>query len=764
MGIGSMNIRVALWMPLDSADASRASDEMTLARHLAQHYDIEIIFDAQLTPPIAVATATKLVPHTHYQQRHRNAPYDIDIYFIKASYPRCGFIYTRLLAQAGVVILTDESYLPLYRGLAQELGDARYLFEEIEHQYGQDTAASIATQTATADERTMPMTRRIGEHAWALLTSVPTLYQSLSQQHPDTPLYLLPPLNTANETQWATISAALQQTIDGVLFNTPPAGRSEIIRGGRRATGLNIIADVEVSAGLGAAALSLMNAALDRGIPISYTEQRHGFWRRNVGISSRIKQLSDNRRYPINLLCSNINEMHQITPTRMSELTNDRYTIASWFWEMPQIPAAYSPEFQRVDEIWVATHYTQRAMATVAQVPVRVIPVPVELATSPTISRDAFGIPDDRFVFLFTFSAVSCSARKNPFGLIHAFRRAFSKEANRPLLVLKAHHLDLLPELQLALRQEMEAIGGLLIEAEYTRQQTNDLMACADCYVSLHRAEGYGLGMAEAMYLGVPVIATNYSGNVDFTTADTSYLVDYHLRPITAYDHRFQTDCLAVYEPGQLWAEPNSEHAAHWMSYVFTHRDEARQQGRRGAVAIRRHCSPQVIGRLVEQRLIEIEERPRGGQAPSYLAEHVDQLWHRHAELLSDLKFTRNGIEALPFSDRPQLHGLVQRVARNRNVALFLRVIKRIRWMGKLAAQQEALFAASSALDEALSRAIFGANTTLPSVYRTIAKIENAAIQVEHDLRQQRPLDEATLMHIRALTEDAAALRTMLQQ
>ncbi len=98
----------------------------------------------------------------------------------------------------------------------------------------------------------------------------------------------------------------------------------------------------------------------------------------------------------------------------------------------------------------------------------------------------------------------------------------------------------------------------MLLTDHYTRLETNDLMACADCYVSLHRAEGFGLGLAEAMYLGKPAIATNYSGNVDFMTPENSYLVEYRLRKVVAEDHIYNPYGATVYKPGFLWADPTS--------------------------------------------------------------------------------------------------------------------------------------------------------------------------------------------------------------
>lgn len=191
--------------------------------------------------------------------------------------------------------------------------------------------------------------------------------------------------------------------------------------------------------------------------------------------------------------------------------------------------------------------------------------------------------------------------------MIEAFSRAFGRpEPNGPLLVLKAHHLGMFPELQEALRLAMARVGGILLEESYTREQMNSLLNCVDAYVSLHRSEGFGLGMAESMYLGKPVIGTYYSANTDFMTPENSYCVGYRLRPIVAQDHHFFPECARVYELGQLWAEPDIRQAALWMKYLYEHPDKGAQRGQLAVADIRSYCSPDVVAELIKGRLRQI--------------------------------------------------------------------------------------------------------------------------------------------------------------
>src|SRR5690606_22096021 len=134
--------------------------------------------------------------------------------------------------------------------------------------------------------------------------------------------------------------------------------------------------------------------------------------------------------------------------------------------------------------------------------------------------------------------------------------------------------------------------------------------AC-DCFVSLHRAEGFGLGIAEAMALGKPVIATAYSSNTDFMTEANSYSVNYTLRPITLEDHAFQPSLQSVYTPGdgQMWAEPDLDHAAALMRHVAGHPDEAAQRGRIAAQDVQAQLSVEAVGQQIRARLEQIQHR-----------------------------------------------------------------------------------------------------------------------------------------------------------
>jgi glycosyltransferase involved in cell wall biosynthesis len=377
-------------------------------------------------------------------------------------------------------------------------------------------------------------------------------------------------------------------------------------RGKVRADGVNYIADMRADIGVGESTRAIYAALQAAQIPVNYQEIV-------TPLTSRQHPLPDHytspNLYGITLAHINPPEMRIGTQT-YPEAFEKCYTIGYWLWEVPRFPQRWLSRLEVLDEVWTASRYTQRILAQIAHIPVLHMPIPITVPTSGLTRRD-FNLPEDRPIFFFAFNPGSSVARKNPYAVIEAYRRAFAGRLNPPCLVIKAHHLKDPAHRKIAepLRAAVRQCGGILLEDHLTREQMNDLLAACDCFVSLHRAEGFGLIMAEAMALGKPVIATAYSSNTEFMTPSNSFRVGYTLRPITPEDHRDQPLLGALYQPGQLWAEPDIDHAADLMRYVVDHPDQARHRGTVARQDMAAHWNVQVLGARIAARLAYLAEQ-----------------------------------------------------------------------------------------------------------------------------------------------------------
>ncbi len=275
------------------------------------------------------------------------------------------------------------------------------------------------------------------------------------------------------------------------------------------------------------------------------------------------------------------------------------YRIAYWSWELDMIPAEW-PSFDGMfDEIWTPSTFVADAMRTRFSLPVLAMSHALLPAAPEVVTRSQLGIAQDDFVFLFMFDFCSELDRKNPDGLIRAFRRAFGPEEPVTLL-LKTVRGDFNPSGSAELQKLAGDSNVRIVDELASHERALGLIQMCDCYVSLHRSEGFGLTLAEAMLLRKPVIATAYSGNRDFMNEGNSWLVDFELVPVAAGG--------AIYNSGR-WAEPSVEHAAALMREVFENRAAARSRAESAARELAEKLSPATVGARMKARLDEIRDR-----------------------------------------------------------------------------------------------------------------------------------------------------------
>lgn len=274
------------------------------------------------------------------------------------------------------------------------------------------------------------------------------------------------------------------------------------------------------------------------------------------------------------------------------------FRIANWYWELDGVPPEWLPLTDLIDEIWAPTPFIAQAIRSM-RVPVHdMLPAVLPGKTEP-VARETLRIPANHFVFLFLFDMCSDFERKNPLGLIHAFRQAFSRDEPVALVIKLARgELDCinLARLQAAAREN----GIVVIDRLVSLAQANGFIEMCDCFVSLHRSEGFGLGLAEAMLMGKPVIGTNYSGNLAFMNPQNSFLVDFELIEIE--------EDRPIYKKGFHWANPSEAHAAVLMREVFENRDAAMARARKAQPDIAEKLSLRLAGQRMLARLQEIRE------------------------------------------------------------------------------------------------------------------------------------------------------------
>lgn len=293
---------------------------------------------------------------------------------------------------------------------------------------------------------------------------------------------------------------------------------------------------------------------------------------------TRASRSGDDSDFDVNIACVNADRIQLFNHEMGPGFRQGRYTIGCWHWEVEDFPAQFDDSFGAVDEVWAASRFARDAIASRAgNTPVLALP-PVVRPPAPTEpgARAYLGI-EAGFLFHFSFDFDSVVRRKNPEGIIEAYRRAFPTSSDGAALLIKTLNGERYPfELEFLREAARTRTDITILDAYLPEPVKNGLIAECDCYVSLHRSEGFGLTMAEAMARGVPVIATAYSGNLDFMNEENSLLVPVErFTPVGPGSD--------PYPPDSVWAEPDLDEAARLMQEVRAAPDVARQRARGAA-------------------------------------------------------------------------------------------------------------------------------------------------------------------------------------
>ncbi|OHE56487.1 MAG: hypothetical protein A2Z47_04185 [Thermodesulfovibrio sp. RBG_19FT_COMBO_42_12] len=366
--------------------------------------------------------------------------------------------------------------------------------------------------------------------------------------------------------------------------------------------GVNIAGYINTESGVGEAVRANIRALETTGIRYVLN---------NVDSSSRQEDktyttFSNINPYDINYIHINADQVPVFYLQKGEEYFRGKYNIGYWVWELSDFPEEWLSHFKYFNEIWTASQFCADAISRVSPIPVIRVPHSVQSELSHTIRRANYGIDEESYIFLFMFDFLSYFDRKNPLALIKAFSMAFQSKENVQL-VLKCSNSASNP---VAMKKVKDAIQGLrvkLIDAFLSKKEIISLIGLADCYVSLHRSEGFGLPLAEAMYLGKPVIATAYSGNLDFMNVNNSFLVKFKLIEIE--------EDIGPYKAGSIWADPDIYQAAELMRFVYENRDISKKIGEAAAADIRNQFSAIQVGKVIRERMKVITV----GTSKSYL-------------------------------------------------------------------------------------------------------------------------------------------------
>ncbi|MCM3040853.1 glycosyltransferase [Paenibacillus motobuensis] len=369
--------------------------------------------------------------------------------------------------------------------------------------------------------------------------------------------------------------------------------------------GINLVGYSRAEMGVGESCRAAANSLHCLEIPFGIINFTGSNSARSEDITWAHKEISK-PEFSINIFHINAQEMKDVYTYYGSPLFGNRYNIGFWHWELPDFPDDWIDNFSFLDEVWVPSTFVGDSISIKSPIPVVKIPHSIEVKISEPRSREYFGLPDNSFLFLSMYDAKSYQERKNPKAAIKAFKMSFDPWDTSVGLVVKANNPSGNSNDIMEIRELVGDYQNIyIIDKTVSRNDVNALINVTDCFVSLHRSEGFGLVMAEAMYLGKPVIGTNWSSNTDFMNPSNSCLVDFQLISLNN-DH-------GPYKAYQHWADPSILHASKYMTRLVSDKEYYNQIAINGEQYIKEHHSPEKIGRLIRKRMDYIKKFKFGG-------------------------------------------------------------------------------------------------------------------------------------------------------
>lgn len=503
--------------------------------------------------------------------------------------------------------------------------------------------------------------------------------------------------------------------------------------GGELTPGVNVYGYVYSESGTGQIVRAVVAALAAEGIPYAVvpftrTVSRQEREFRDLGAAVPT--------FDTNLLCINADPLPLFMEDMRGQLPVHARNIGLWAWEVEDLPAAMARSEGYLDEVWGISGFTAAALSRSLAKPVRAFPLPVVVPEVRPCTRAELGMPEG-FLFLFCFDYDSVFRRKNPLAVVAAFRQAFADRPEAVLYIKTTNAGRHAPEDE-ELRTAAAGRPNIVIRDGYVSSDDYfSMLDACDCYVSLHRSEGFGLTVAEAMALGKPVICTAYSSTLEFANESNSFLVPARLTEVG--------DGAPPYPPRSRWAEPDVAAAAQQMARVYADPGVAAAVGARARADIRTLHSPRARGPLLRRLLDEHRHAPgasdtRDPRETPVAASAAAVTFEPPGSFERDAMLA----ESLLGSPRPDLPSPMKRLLTPLK-RLVLRCI-RVFWV-----QQRAI-----------DRALLAAMRTLRRESRA-GSASQAALLVQQREAQERTAAETARMR-EELTELAADLRALRER
>lgn len=393
-----------------------------------------------------------------------------------------------------------------------------------------------------------------------------------------------------------------------------PAMTKSLPDAGNAGAGVNLVGYLHSETGVGQSGRSAYFALKEASLEVDLVGAGDSNPSRKQDYSAG--PITGRAQYAANLFYVNADQSHVVKRFLGPALYQNRVNIGYWAWELDEFPSCWESAFSIYQEIWTPSSFCRDAIQKKSPIPTVCMPHSVAPTTPQGMGRAYFGLPEGQFIFLTAFDVLSVVERKNPLATVRAFQAAFQDDPNFVLLV-KLNNAPAARQKVEALRAACSASPNIqFLDCTLRREEMYALLRCSDCFVSLHRSEGFGLLIAEAMYFGKPVVVTNYSGNTDFTRPGNSFLVNYRLVPVGAHCSPYQAD--------GRWAEADIHHAAHQMRTVFAERSLRERIAREGSDFVHRELNARTIGAKMRQRLGQVHPGIFQRKAPEIGTEQPD--------------------------------------------------------------------------------------------------------------------------------------------